>query len=127
MRIALKLVIIALFTITLNAKSSDSDNNNETTKCMTGQCSWYGPKFNGKKTASGEKFDSTKFTAAHKTLPFGTKLKITDKKSGKNVIVTVNDRGPFVKSRVLDISSSAAQELGVINKGIFTAEIEILD
>lgn len=127
MRIALKLVIIALFTITLNAQSSDNDNNNETTKCMTGQCSWYGAKFNGKKTASGEKFDSTKFTAAHKTLPFGTKLKITDKKSGKNVIVTVNDRGPFVKSRVLDISSSAAQELGVINKGIFTAEIEILD
>lgn len=127
MKIALKLVIIALFTITLNAKSSDSDNNNETTKCMTGKCSWYGPKFNGKKTASGEKFDNTKFTAAHKTLPFGTKLKITDKKSGKNVIVTVNDRGPFVKSRVLDISSSAAQELGVINKGIFTAEIEILD
>ncbi len=126
MRITLKLVIITLFTITLNAKSSDSDNN-KTTKCMTGQCSWYGPKFNGKKTASGEKFDSTKFTAAHKTLPFGTKLKITDKKSGKNVIVTVNDRGPFVKSRVLDISSSAAQELGVINKGIFTAEIEILD
>lgn len=127
MRIALKLVIIALFTITLNAQSSDNDNNNETTKCMTGQCSWYGAKFNGKKTASGEKFDNTKFTAAHKTLPFGTKLKITDKKSGKNVIVTVNDRGPFVKSRVLDISSSAAQELGVINKGIFTAEIEILD
>jgi rare lipoprotein A len=124
MRITLKLVIIALFTITLNAKSSD---NNETKECITGKCSWYGPKFNGKKTASGEKFDSTKFTAAHKTLPFGTKLKITDKKSGKNVIVTVTDRGPFVKSRVLDISSSAAQELGVINKGVFTAEIEILD
>ncbi|MDD5549634.1 MAG: septal ring lytic transglycosylase RlpA family protein [Sulfurovaceae bacterium] len=124
MRIALQLIIISIFTATIYAKPSD---NNETKKCITGQCSWYGPKFNGKKTASGEKFDSSKFTAAHKTLPFGTKLKITDKNSGKSTIVVVNDRGPFTKSRVLDISSSAAQELGVIDKGIFTAEIEILD
>lgn len=127
MGIILKLLVITLFTITLNAKSDNNENDKETTKCITGQCSWYGAKFNGKKTASGEKFDSNKFTAAHKTLPFGTKLKITNTKSGKSTIVTVNDRGPFVKSRVLDISSAAAQELGVINRGIFTAEIEILD
>lgn len=124
MTIALKLMIITLFTITLNAKTND---NNKTEKCINGACSWYGKSFNGKKTASGARFDSAKNTAAHKTLPFGTKLKVTDTKSGKSTIVIVNDRGPFSRSRVLDISSAAAKELGVINRGTFGAKIEILD
>jgi rare lipoprotein A len=117
-------MIITLFAISLNARTND---NNKTKKCINGVCSWYGKNFDGKRTASGTRFDSKKNTAAHKTLPFGTKLKVTDTKSGKSTIVTVNDRGPFSKSRVLDISSAAAKELEVINRGTFSAKIEILD
>ena len=72
----------------------------------------------GKRTASGEVFRSDGLTAAHKTLPFGTKLEVTNPKNGKRVTVRVNDRGPFVKGRELDLSAKAAEELGVQNKGV---------
>ncbi|MDY0195049.1 MAG: septal ring lytic transglycosylase RlpA family protein [Sulfurovaceae bacterium] len=92
----------------------------------SGKCSWYGSKFNGSRTASGERFDSTQKTAAHKTLPFGTLLRVTSTKTDKSVIVKVTDRGPFVKHRVLDISHAAAKELGVVGNGVFYAKIEVV-
>lgn len=88
-----------------------------------GVASWYGPKFNGKRTASGERYDMNAFTAAHPSLPFGTKIGVRNTRTGREVIVRVNDRGPFSKNRVLDLSYAAAREVGVVGPG--TASVEI--
>jgi len=89
----------------------------------TGTASYYANKFQGKKTASGEKYDQHKYTAAHRTLPFGTQLKVTNLKNGKSVLVIVNDRGPFSKNRLIDVSFIAAKALDMIQDG--TAQVEI--
>ena len=91
-----------------------------------GEASWYGPGFNGKKTASGETFNMYKLTAAHKKLPFGTKVKVTNLQNGKSVIVIINDRGPFVKGRIIDLSKKAAQQIGLIQAGHAPVSIVIL-
>ena len=78
-----------------------------------GSASWYGPGFNGKMAASGERFNQNAMTAAHKTLPFGTKVRVTNRHTGRSVIVRINDRGPFVKGRVIDLSPAAAKAIGV--------------
>ena len=80
---------------------------------ITGEASYYGPGFDGKPTASGEIFDQDDFTCAHKTLPFGTKLKVIRKDNGKSVVVRVNDRGPYVGDRILDLSVAAGKKLGL--------------
>jgi rare lipoprotein A len=88
--------------------------------------SYYSDKLNGRKTASGEVFDNSLYTAAHKTLKFGTQLKVTNKANGKSVIVVVNDRGPFVKGRELDLSKKAFLELtNSTSKGSLRVSIEI--
>lgn len=82
-----------------------------------GGASWYGPGFHGKKTASGAKFNENAMTAAHKTLPFGTVVKVTDQRTGKSVKVTITDRGPFHKGRIIDLSKAAAAKLGTKSSG----------
>lgn len=82
-----------------------------------GSASWYGPGFHGKKTASGKNFNQNAMTAAHKSLPFGTKVKVVDQRTGKSIRVTINDRGPFVKGRIIDLSKAAATELGMRDRG----------
>jgi rare lipoprotein A len=77
-----------------------------------GGASWYGPGFHGKKAASGERFNENAMTAAHKTLPFGTVVMVKDQRTGKSVKVTINDRGPFHKGRIIDLSKAAATKLG---------------
>ena len=84
---------------------------------FSGDASYYGKGFDGKKTASGEIFDKDDFTCAHRTLPFGTKLKVVRKKTGASVVVRVNDRGPFAKKRVLDLSEAAGKKLGLDKAG----------
>ncbi len=79
--------------------------------------SWYGPGFHGKLTASGERYNMHAMTCAHKSLPFGTRLKIVNVESGKSAVVVVNDRGPFVRGRDIDVSKAAAQKLGIIGSG----------
>ncbi|MDR2072254.1 MAG: septal ring lytic transglycosylase RlpA family protein [Spirochaetaceae bacterium] len=91
-----------------------------------GIASWYGGEFNGRPTASGEIFDDTRLTAAHPILPFGTMLKITNTHNNKSVIVRVNDRGPFVAERILDLSRTAAQELDMIRTGTAPVIVESL-
>ena len=86
--------------------------------------SWYGPKFHGRPTASGERYDMYGMTCAHKTLKFGTKLRVTNPDNNKSVIVTVNDRGPFVRGRDLDLSYGAAREIGLTGKGVGRVKIE---
>ena len=82
-----------------------------------GYASWYGREFHGRKTASGGKFDMYDMTAAHKTLPFGTVLKVTNLSSGKSIKVVINDRGPYKKNRIIDLSYAAGRELGILAKG----------
>ncbi|MFN8309721.1 MAG: septal ring lytic transglycosylase RlpA family protein [Chitinophagales bacterium] len=91
-----------------------------------GVASFYHSYFNGKRTASGELYDETKLTAAHKTLPMGTMLKVTNLDNDKSVIVKVNDRGPFVKGRLIDLSKKAAQQLGYINTGTARVTVEVI-
>lgn len=89
--------------------------------------SYYGPGFHGKKTASGERFNMHGFSLAHKTLPFGTKVKIKCEATHKTVVARVNDRGPFVKGRTFDLSLGAAQALGIRGKGVAKIEYKILN
>lgn len=94
---------------------------------QTGVASFYGERWNNRKTASGEIFNTEKLTAAHKTLPFGTKVKVTNLNNGKSVVVKINDRGPFIKGRVIDLSKAAFREIETIGKGVTKVNIEILD
>lgn len=89
-----------------------------------GLASWYGPGFHGRQTANGEKFNKNELTAAHRTLPFGTKVRVTNLNNGLSVIVRINDRGPFVRNRVIDLSEAAAREIGMINSGVVSVLIE---
>lgn len=82
-----------------------------------GSASWYGPGFHGRSTANGERFNQAAMTAAHRSLPFGSKVKVTNQKNGKSVVVRINDRGPFSKGRVLDLSKAAARTLGFVGAG----------
>ncbi|GAB0157484.1 hypothetical protein CHRYSEOSP005_27620 [Chryseobacterium sp. Alg-005] len=104
-----------------------SFKNNATDAKKTSYASYYHDKFNGRKTASGEIFDNSKFTAANRTLPFGTMVKVTNLKNGKEVIVKINDRGPFHSSRALDISKAAFNEIGNTDHGTIPVEYEIVD
>lgn len=94
---------------------------------QTGKASFYADKFEGSPTASGEKYKHNKLTAAHKTLPFGTKVKVTNLSNNQSVEVTVNDRGPYVENRVIDLSKSAAEKLGFVNQGIADVKVEVID
>ena len=92
-----------------------------------GLASWYGRERQGQRTASGELYDSTQLTAAHRTLPFGTRVRVTNLDTGRSVVVRVNDRGPFAYGRLIDVSRAAARELGVFGAGLFTVRLEILE
>ena len=102
------------------AQTPPSTQSNE----MTGVCSYYARMHNGHITAGGEKFDSNAMTAAHRRLPMGTKLKVTNLANGKSVVVTVNDRGPFVKGRALSVTRRAAEELGFRKQGVAKVKFE---
>jgi rare lipoprotein A len=89
--------------------------------------SWYGPGFHGKATASGTIYDQNEFTAAHQTLPLGTRVLVTNVENGSTVEVTINDRGPFAKERIIDLSYAAAQSIGMIGPGTALVRIDVVD
>jgi len=91
-----------------------------------GIASWYGPNFHGKFTSNGERYNMYDLTAAHKTLPMNTILKVTNKRNGKSVIVRVNDRGPFVNNRIIDLSKTAAQRIGMIGTGTAPVHLQVI-
>jgi len=93
---------------------------------QTGNASWYGRQHQGRRTASGEIYDITKFTAAHRTLPLGTVVRVTHVENGRSVEVRVNDRGPFVDGRILDVSRAAAERLGVLGLGVFPVKLTVV-
>lgn len=93
---------------------------------LIGKASWYGERFQGRKTASGEPFDMYAFTAAHKTLPFHTIVRVIDPATRKSVVVRVTDRGPYSKGRVVDLSWAAATDLGMVERGVIPVELVVL-
>ncbi len=93
----------------------------------TGTASFYGKRFHGRRTANGERFDMRAMTAAHRTLPFGSKVRVTNPRNGKQVIVRINDRGPFAKGRAIDLSRAAAEEIGMIRRGHARVEMELVE
>ncbi len=113
-----KFILFLLMSATLTVQAQDD---------FAGNASFYADKFVGRKTANGDIYSHNKYTCAHKSLPFGTKLRVTNLANNKSVVVTVNDRGPFVQSRVLDLSKSAAKEISMINQGIAKVSVEIID
>ncbi len=92
-----------------------------------GWASWYGKDFHGRRTASGAVYDMHQLTAAHKTLPLGTSAMVTHLDNGKSVMVTINDRGPFVRGRIIDLSYAAAQALGMADEGVAKVRVEVVD
>ncbi len=89
-----------------------------------GLASWYGREFQGRRTASGERYDARSLTCASRTFPIGTKVRITDLDTGRSVEATVNDRGPWVKGRVVDLSTAAARALGIVERGVARVRVE---
>ena len=94
---------------------------------MDGVASYYGKEHHGKKTANGEIFDMNKLTAAHRSLPFGSQVKVTNLSNQRSVIVRINDRGPYYQGRIIDLSLAAAERLEMVNSGIANVKLEVLD
>jgi rare lipoprotein A len=92
-----------------------------------GKASYYGSRHHGKRTASGERFDQHALTAAHRTLPFGTRVKVTNLNNDRTVVVRINDRGPHVRGRIIDLSREAAERLGMLRAGVAPVRVESLD
>ena len=111
----------------MKADSSITPGSDAPASVYTGSASWYGPGFNGKKTASGEVFDQTKFTAAHKTIPLGRRVRVTHLANGKSIEVLINDRGPYVAGRLIDLSQAAAEALGTDKPRSCQVQVELLD
>ena len=95
-------------------------------RVITGEASWYGPGFYGNYTANGEIYRQGTMTAAHRTLPFGTKVRVTNLRNGRSAVIRINDRGPFVDHRVIDLGHGAASSLGLISSGIAQMKLEVL-
>lgn len=95
-------------------------------RSLSGRASWYGPGFHGRRTANGERYNQNALTAAHRHLRFGTKVRVTNLRNGRSVVVRINDRGPYAKGRVIDLSAAAAQTIGMIEMGVAPVSIEVL-
>ena len=91
-----------------------------------GFASFYAPEFHGRSTASGERYDSEGLSAAHRTLPFGTRVRVTNLQNGRSVVVTITDRGPFRRGRIVDVSRRAARDLGFLRAGVARVRLEVL-
>jgi rare lipoprotein A len=104
---AAALAVATCFVGSAAVKAESSENT------LSGRASWYGPGFQGRRTASGEAFNTNAPTAAHRTLPFGTKVRVVNKKNGRSVVVRINDRGPYAHGRIIDLSRAAAQAIGL--------------
>ncbi|HWJ88027.1 MAG TPA: septal ring lytic transglycosylase RlpA family protein [Pelagibacterium sp.] len=93
---------------------------------LSGTASWYGGKFHGRKTANGETYNQHALTAAHRHLPFGTEVVVTNQNNGRSVVVRINDRGPFTGGRIIDLSRQAASQIGMINSGTAKVTVEVI-
>lgn len=121
-KIVIFLTLLVTLSFTTNVMAKTKVNQHRT----QGEASYYAGFHHGKKTASGERFNMHALTAAHRTLPLGSKIKVTNLINGKEVVVKVNDRGPYAKGRVLDVSLGAAKKLGMLKTGTAKISIQIL-
>ncbi len=122
--------IIGLMTLSIMLISNPSrayNSSQDSDIFQSGIASFYANKFNGRLTANGEIFSNSKMTAAHKTLEFGTIVRVTNRRNGRQVTVRINDRGPWIKGRVIDLSRAAAREIRMIKRGTARVDIEILN
>ena len=122
---------VLMFDSAFDLKKLDLALNESVRELERGGASWYGPGFDGKRTANGERYDMNALTAAHKTLPFGTMVRVKSLVNGREVMVRITDRGPFIRNRVIDLSRAAASELGMLGLGfkqvvLMVAEGEVL-
>ena len=124
-RLSVSLVALtALFVGVTTSHAELSRRANDAAFQQVGTASWYGPGFHGKRTASGERFDQNALTAAHRKLPLGSVVKVTNLDNGRSIVVAINDRGPYTKGRVIDLSKGAARKLGIVDDGIAKVRIE---
>lgn len=121
-----KSLIFASLGVFLFASGPNAEARVKPGHSQKGVASFYHDSLHGRKTASGQIYNKNIPSAAHKTLPLGSKVKVTDTKTGKSIVVHVNDRGPFVDGRIIDLSRSAASKLGMIQKGLAKVEVEVL-
>ena len=117
----LKLIVVILFCVTQGPIQVAS-----ATSVQEGEASYYADTLDGNKTASGEIYDKSALSAAHRSLPFGTKVRVTYLETGQSVEVVINDRGPFAKGRIIDLSSAAAKQLGLIDAGHGKVRLEVI-
>jgi rare lipoprotein A len=129
-RLLLASILVMQGSLALNAQTAvstrTSDKKKETPKVQTGVASYYNPKFKGRLTASGEHYDPLKMTAAHNCLPMGTRIKVTNIRNRRSVIVVVNDRLHYRNKRLVDLSGAAASRLGYIGRGLTRVRVEVL-
>ncbi|PEN04945.1 septal ring lytic transglycosylase RlpA family lipoprotein [Longimonas halophila] len=125
MRFLLAVLVLGLGGVLLGCTSTGSIAY-ESGATATGVASYYGDKFDGRTTANGETFDNNAYTAAHRTLPFGTRVRVTRTDTGAQVTVRINDRGPFVDGRIIDLSQRAARDINMIADGLAEVRIEVL-
>lgn len=118
---ALAAAIAASLTLAVPLASTASAGNER-----NGVASYYGKRFHGRRTANGERFNMNAMTAAHRSLPFGTKVKVTNPRNGRSVTVRINDRGPFHGGRNIDLSRAAAARIGMVNSGVAKVTMEVL-
>ena len=122
---ALLLMVVAALAVS-GCGGGSGEPSTEPGSVEEGEASYYAHKYHGRTTANGETYDENKMTAAHKTLPFGTTVRVTNLANGKKVVVRINDRGPFIKGRIIDLSYKAAGELDYISRGVVKVRVEVL-
>ena len=128
-RSTLRLAALMSLAFTLlgsDAQAYEAEGRARSAKPLVGTASWYGPGFHGRKTASGERFDQDGMTAAHRNLPLGSLVRVTNLENGRKVTVEINDRGPYIRGRVIDLSRGAARRLGMVQDGLAEVRVEVL-
>jgi len=126
-RAGLVVALLVAFGCTSASRREPEAPDRPALRTMRGKASYYGRGFHGRKTASGERFDMHAFTAAHRTLRFGTLVRVTNRKNGRSVVVRINDRGPFGRrKRIIDVSHAAARKLGMMKAGVVPVTLEVL-
>lgn len=116
----------ALFTLGL-LSGTPSQAGAASGHAQSGNASYYHDRFHGRRTASGAAYNKNALSAAHKSLPLGSQVRVTDTRSGRSVVVQINDRGPYGRGRVIDLSRAAAREIGLVNKGVAKVRLEVVD
>ena len=125
-RRSLVLLLLLCLGACFSSGGGDTWADTQVAHSQVGLASWYGKPFHGRTTASGERYDMNAMTAAHRTLAFGTRVRVVNLKNGKSVVVRINDRGPFVKGRIVDLSRRAADQLAFRQDGVTKVRVEVL-